>query len=532
VNSEMQERSFGSGLETLLEVWSRRKWLAVSVFLCPFVAMLSLAMSLPDLYRSTATLLVERPQISETFVKSSVTSELETRLQTIRQEILSRTRLQGLITRFDLYPDLRERATAEEILDRMRRDIRMDLKGAEAMGGRGATIAFALSYRGLDPQTVATVANTLATSFVEENLTMRARQATGTADFLRAQLEEMKNKLDQEEGRLGEFKSRHVGELPEQMEANLATMQRLNTELRMNKENQMRALERLEREQLTRQLVQGRSSATNGDALVHGDGPEAVAARLSRLNQELTELRTRFSEKYPDVVRVKAEITALERQLAEMKSDETSAETPASSLRPRKLRSEAERELDALKDEEKALRQSIGMYQRRVESAPHREQEYQELSRDYKTLKELYNTLLQRYQDAQVSESMEQGQKGDQFRILDPALPAERPTAPNRFRLIVLGLILSLGLAGATVGLIEHRDTSFHKVEELRAFTKVPVLARIPRITTRPEAARQRRLFCVGSAAVLVGLVVIAGAAYSVGYENAHLVRLLDLRPS
>ena len=528
----MRERSFGSGLETLLEVWSRRKWLAVSAFLCPFVATISLAMSLPDLYRSTATLLVERPQVSESFVKSSVTSELETRLQTISQEILSRTRLQELITRFDLYQDLRKRATAEEILDRMRRDIRMDLKGAETMTGREATVAFALSYRGLDPQTVAAVANTLATAFVEENLKIRARQATGTADFLRAQLAEMKNKLDQEEQRLGDFKERHIGELPEQLEANLATMQRVNTELRLNKENQMRAFERLERERLTRQLVEGRSSAADADALVHGNGAEAVAARLSRLNQELTELRTRFSEKYPDVVRVKAEITALERQLADMKRDESSAETPASSLRPRKARSEAERELDGLKDEEKTLRQTIAMYQRRVESAPHREQEYQELSRDYKTLKELYNALLQRYQDAQVSESMEEGQKGDQFRILDPALPSERPAAPNRSRLIVVGLILSLGLAGATVGLIEHRDTSFHKVEELRAFTKVPVLARIPRITTRPETARQRRQFYVGTAAVLIGLVVIAGTSSYVGYENAQLVRLLELRPS
>src|SRR5439155_18617998 len=275
----MRERNFGSGLETLLEVWSRRKWLGVSVFLCPFVAIISVAMSLPDLYRSTATLLVERPQVSESFVKSSVTSELETRLQTISQEILSRTRLQELITRFDLYQDMRKRATAEEILDRMRRDIRMDLKGAETMTGREATVAFALSYRGLDPQTVAAVANTLATAFVEENVKIRARQATGTADFLRAQLEEMKNKLDQEEQRLGEFKERHIGELPEQLEANLATMQRLNTELRLNKGNQMRAFERLERERLTRQLVAGRCSAADGAALVHGKGAEAVAAR-------------------------------------------------------------------------------------------------------------------------------------------------------------------------------------------------------------------------------------------------------------
>src|SRR2546425_13313425 len=480
----MEGRRNTSGLDILLEVWSRRKWLAILVFPVPFAVTLSLAKALPNLYRSTATLLVERPQVAETFVKSSVSSELETRLQTISQEILSRSQLQELITRFDLYPEFRKRVTPEEVIERMRRDIRIEFKGGDPQVGRGTTIAFTLSFRGRDPETVAKVTNTLASVFVEENLRRRERQASGTAEFLRVQLEEMKGKLDQEERRLGDFKERHVGELPEQMEANLATLQRLNTEMRLNKENQMRVLDQMERMRLTRQLVEARASVPDGgDGAVPGGDAEALAARLSRLNQELMELRTRFSEKYPDVIRVKAEIAALEGQLAETKIDgraPTNATSPAnpSPLRLRKVRSEAEEELNALKEEEKALRQSVAKYQRRVELAPHREQEYQELSRDYKTMKELYNTLLQRYQEALVAASMEEGQKGDQFRLLDQAIPSTRPAAPNRFRLIVIGLILSIGLAGGAVGLIEHRDTSFHMLNDLQAFTKVPVLAR------------------------------------------------------
>src|SRR6058998_122946 len=272
----MKDRRNTSGLDALLEVWSRRKWLAILVFTGPFAVTMTLAIALPNLYRSTATLLVERPQVSDTFVKSSVTSELETRLHTISQEILSRSRLQELIISFDLYPEFRRRATPEEVVERMRRDIRMEFKERdirmESKGGeppklvdpqgeRAATIAFTLSYRGRDPHAVAQVTNTLASLFVKQNLNLRKRQAAGTAGFLRVQLQEMKRKLDQEEGRLSEFKERHLGELPEQMSVNQTTLIRLNAELRFNKENQSRTLELMERERLASQLALARQFA-------------------------------------------------------------------------------------------------------------------------------------------------------------------------------------------------------------------------------------------------------------------------------
>src|SRR3989454_11731103 len=263
----MEGRRNTSGLDVLLEVWSRRKWLAILVFIGPFAVTVSLAISLPHLYRSTATLLLERPQVSETFVKSSVTSELETRLHTISQEILSRSKLQEMIIRFDLYPELRKQATLEDAVERMRRDIRMEFKGRDirmesTVGapqvGPVAAIAFTLSFRGRDPDTVAKVTNTLASLFVQENLRLRERQAAGTAEFLRVQLEGTKRKLDQEERRLSEFKEQHLGELPEQTAVNQTTLIRLNAELRFNKESQTRILEWLERERRTKQLALAR----------------------------------------------------------------------------------------------------------------------------------------------------------------------------------------------------------------------------------------------------------------------------------
>src|SRR5207244_29255 len=156
------------------------------------------------------------------------------RLHTISQEILSRSRLEALMNRFGLYADLRKRVPSEEVIERMRKDIQLERKGVAVKGGRQATVAFTISYQGSEPATVSLVANTLASFYIEENLKARERQATGTAEFLKVQLGETKKRLDEQEQRVSEFKRRHLGELPQQMETNLASLERLRTQLRLN----------------------------------------------------------------------------------------------------------------------------------------------------------------------------------------------------------------------------------------------------------------------------------------------------------
>src|SRR6266508_5468458 len=205
-----------TGLGMLLAVWRRRKWLAILVFAAPAAAAVSLIMFLPNVYRSTATVLVDRQQVPETFVRSTVTSALETRLHTISQEILSRSRLEALINRFGLYSDLKQRVSLEEVIARLRGDIKLELRSAEVRGQREATIAFTISYQGSDPGTVSAVTNTLAGFYIEENLKARERQAIGTAEFLKVQLAETQKRLDVQEQQVSTFKRRHLGELPQQ----------------------------------------------------------------------------------------------------------------------------------------------------------------------------------------------------------------------------------------------------------------------------------------------------------------------------
>jgi len=513
----------GSMMEMVKSVWGRRKWLGILVFAVPFVAALSLIVFMPGVYRSTATVLVDRQQVPETMVRPTVTSALETRLHTIGQEIMSRSRLESLIKQFDLYGDLRRRVSPEEVIERMRKDIKLELKSVDQKDDRrAATIAFALSYDGRDPVTVARVTNTLASFFIEENLKVRERQAAGTSEFLKVQLADVKKRLDDQEALVSQFKKKYMGELPQQTDANLSAIERLNTQLRMNSDNQMRVQER--REALVKQMNDATAMSAGGT------GPEAGADRMARLQAELRQLRTTYSDKYPDIVRIKEEIATLEREAGEGASKDDKKPVAAMSpyvLRIKQAQTELEGELNALKGEEKRLRSAIASYIGRVENSPKREQEYRELARDYDSMRENYASLLKRYEEAQLAESMEQRQKGEQFRLLDPAVPAAEPTAPNRWRLLFGALVACLALAVGVVIGAEQINAAFHSVDDLRNLSAVPVLLSIPLIVTPEDTERRQRRMRFAAVSVSVGLLLIIGASFFIAYGNEQLVALV-----
>lgn len=420
-------------------VWGRRKWLAILAFCAPFSALVSLIMAMPELYRATATVLVRQEQVPEAMARSlAATSEVEPRLQTISQEILSRSRLQNLITRFDLYPKLRRRAgyNPEDAIERMRRDIRLEQrKEVDQRWGRSVTVAFTLSYQGWEPRTVAQVANTLAFFYVEEN------------------------------------------------------------------------------EKLRKHLVAGAQSAGAVDD-------------LTRLKRELAELRTRFSDRYPDVIRVKAEIAALARERAQV--DRTSAEAPPANAQTPDLKA-LERELAALAQKEQRLREAIAATSQRSENALRREQELERLRREQVATKGLHASMQQRHEQARLAETLKQD-GGEQFRILDPAIPPNDPVAPSRIRLILMALILSLGFAGALVLLAEQLDTSFHRLDELWTYTNMPILASVPRIVTRADTWRGSLRFGLLSILAGVGLVLLVRVSYALGRSTEQLVWMMVQR--
>jgi uncharacterized protein involved in exopolysaccharide biosynthesis len=360
------EHESGVTPDSVLEVWHRRKWVAVLVFIAVLAATITATASLPDLYRASATVLVDRQEVSEAFVRPSVTAELETRIQTIHQRVTSRARLADLINRLGLYPELRGRVPVEVIVDRMRRDIQLQLKGVEQSTGRTTTISFSVGDSGRNAQSVADVTNTLAGFYVEENSSSRARQAAKTAEFMSGQLAEAKRVLDAQERQTSDT-LRHTDELPGQLQANLATIERLNTQLRLNGEYQLRLMER--RERLEREPAPVRSTAPAAEPAA---AAELVRLRqhLAELRQQLAELRRRYSDQYPDVKRVSAEVAALEEHLARTQDSVVVPQAVSTDPPVQERALEAgDEELKSLKEQEASLRRMIADYETRVECA-------------------------------------------------------------------------------------------------------------------------------------------------------------------
>lgn len=503
--------------ERLRDAWSRRKWLALAAFAVAAAVGVTLVTSLPNVYRATATVLVEEPR-----VEAAVAAELDRRLQMISQEILSRARLEAIIHRFSLYPRMRSWASADELVARMRRDVHTRFQASTLATGAGGTLTVAVGYRGTDPVTVAGVANALADLYVEEDRRLRAQRASGTVQVLEAQLQELKQTLAAQESEVASFQERHVGELPQQSDANLAALEQLHADLRAVSEERMRALDR--RNELLRRLSE----------LEAEGAPAAPAARaqsrLEKLQDELRDLRRRYSDRYPDVVRVKAEIAALA-------DDPAAAEAPAEAPPPpdrsgagarlKDSLAEVERQVEAFRADEARLRAGVSGYIQRLENVPRRQRALQEISRDYESTRELYDSLRKRYEQALLEEGTQATAGGPRFRILDAALVPTGPAAPNRMLLLAFALLAALGAAAGAALAAEQMDTSFKSADEVRAFAGVPVLVTIPRMDGAADRRSRRFRFCAAALAVVLGAGALAYASREFARDNDALVAIV-----
>jgi polysaccharide biosynthesis transport protein len=500
----------------------RRRWaLASVVFASVLAAAGAFALSLPDLYRASAVVLVER-RLQDAFVKADGSDEVESRLLMIKQEVLSRARLTDLVKRFDLYPDLRVGCDLGAALDQVRRDIRLDRTGPEQVSSLGRTIAFNLTFTGSSPTSVAEVTNAIADFYVAQNHQMRSEEAARATQFLEARMKDVRAQLDRNETQVETYTNRHAGELPQQVEVNLATLERLNTQLRLNGEQQMRALD--QRDKLF--------DVTGGPPAIRvpeGASPETI--RLARLKADLAQLEG-FPDKYPDVRRLKDEIAALEKDgnargsgVGAVGSERTSRGATARPSGGARTIEGLDLDLNSLKAAEATLRQTIATVERRLESVPYRQNEFASLSRNHDATRAQYESLRKEYETAQLAQSVETSNQGDRFRIMEAAVPPTGPSAPNRLRLLILGLFGAAFAASVVVLLLEQFDTSFHTVDELRRFSRVPVLVAIPYIG-RPAATHWARSALL-SASVIVGVMLIGLLAAYVAHDNASLARLL-----
>jgi len=500
-------------LATLPAVWARRKYLALGVLTATLAATLTVALATPSVYSSTSTVLVAPPELAAPTPRAPLTGEREARLDRIREEILSRSRLEALLDKFDVYGPT-AKADLEATLTRLRRDIKVETRAVDfGTQGRGSTVTFAVTFRGRDPRMVADVTSELASYYVAENSTIRERRAAEVLQDIEREVDDAKKRLDEQDKRTNDFKRRNMGQLPEQVAANLAMIEQLNAQRTLNNHNKVVAMER--------RTAFHRSSSDNVPAAISRQ--DALQARLNQLNTELAELQRQYSDKYPDVISTKYEIELTKRQLAELGPSQPE---PSARKADQVSRDRVDTDVAALEAEDERLRRMIIAYQSRVEMAAERGQELQALSRDYRATREMYDAILKRYHDARGAVDVERRRVGEEFQILERAVPAREPSAPNRAKLILLGVVFACAVTAAAVMLAEQLDTSFHSVDDLRAFSTLPVLVTIPEIRTRADRTRRRRRMWLATGAGVVGLFLIVGIAY-VGARNELLVALL-----
>lgn len=506
-------------VDDLLHILRRRYWLIVVPFALVGAAAAAYTRSLPDVYFAETVIMVVPQRIPENYVQSTVTAKIEDRLQSLRTTLLSRTRLERIIQQFDLYPDERRSGPMEDVVELMRRNVSV---------ANGSGNSFRVGYHGSDPVKVMKVADSLASLFINESLLDRQTQAEGTNQFLDSELAEALSKLREQERRLAVWKQTHAGELPNQVDANLALMQNTSMELRGLRDSM--GQDRARRLELERQLGDlqdpGRVRAAT-DAGDVGTSATQLPAAASSTEQQLAaaEAQVEAYEQrglragHPDLDAARRRVRDLQARLER--------EASTVSVGPRTTLSAAElarlRRIEDLKNEiatidkqlarnleqEKRLMATAADVQRRIDAMPARETEETELQRDYGTLRATYENLLRNKQQAAIAANLERRQVGEQFKLMDPAQLPVRPVSPNRPRDIGLGLGIGLLVGLAIVGFLEYRDRSFKLDEDVAGLLQLPVLAVVPVMKSDSDV---RRAFWA-SVTTTIGLGSIVAAS-------------------
>lgn len=500
-----------SAIDMLLDKWRRRKWLLIACFMLIFPAVATYVMALPSLYKSSTTILFGQDGISEAMVRASVNTELELRLGVVMQAVLSRDQLQAVIDKFDLYPDLRASMPAESVITRLRKDIGIDQRAStQPQWGQNTTYSITITYQGWDAELTAQVANDIAARFKAENERIRTDQAARTTAFIREQLEVARVKFVDQETRINDYRNAHMGELPEQQAINLATLERLNSELRLAGEKQVQLLSR------RNELLFGVEDA--GGARTSAAGLTG-ALRLDRLTRDLAELRLRYTDNYPGVIRLNNEIGLLTAEVAATPAQGEQGAVQALRQNP----AEIDQELAALVAREKALRSEILALATRIGDAPLIDQQLRSFAYDYDTASEAYVSLQKRYQDALLAESLEL-QQNQQFRVLETAIPPDFPAGPAKLGLLFMAFVLAAGVAGSSGLVAEYLDRSFHSVADLRRFSRIPVLASIDSMQSATDKWSRKAMLLLGLLIVLTATTLAVTLARQLGQQGERVV--------
>lgn len=502
-----------------------RRWpyIAAPLVVGGFAALLVSA-SLPNMYRSQTLVGVVPQRVPDSYVRSTVTLKTEDRIGTISEEIRSRAQLEPLIQELSLYPDERRRMPMQDVVDKMR-----DAIAVEVIRVPGEPVtAFTVSFTYPDASLAARVTEKLAGLFVDRNAHERGNLAAATSGFLDVQLRLAQDRLEEQDKKLKEFRERHAGRLPSQQDFNLQAIQSTQMQIQATVESLARERDRkLVLEALYKAATSEPSPVVAaptrngaGSAETAADTPAlGLEQRLQAARAQLAALEAQYTADHPDVIRQIRRVKELEMKVAAGPKAAPDAPLPPAFTpeevnrrdRVRQMRADiesAERQIAFKEAEEQRLRKTLGEYQARLEAVPGLESEWVQLTRDYDTLQQSYRDLLAKSEQSKVSLELELRQIGEQFRIIDPARIPVRPIGPNRLQINAIGAAAGLTFGLLIIALLEFRDSSFRTESEVLDLVSLPVLALVPYVETDEERSRRVRRIWLLSSGLVVVLVV------------------------
>lgn len=532
---ELQDQK-SQGIEEYWSIVRRHRWLILlSIFVC-WATVWGIGWLLPTTYQSEALILVEQQQVTSELVPPNVSVSLQDRLQSMTQQILSRTQLQGIIDRYHLYSKhsgLLAIFESTDPVDQMRKDI--SITPVEVPGRNGDLTAFKIDYTGPTPELAQQVNSELTSAFLDQNMKSQQQLSQSTTSFFDTQLADARAKLEEQGAKVRAFKAQHVGELPDQLESNVQILSGVQNQL----EGTQRALDRAQQQRLYLQSIIQQYESVQTD-LGNGDSaetPPALDKELKNLRMQLAAERSQYTDSYPDVIALNDQIAKTEKLKKQIEDEiatnqkagktsndsatsmagadfQNGAPTPMMQIESQLKANQLE--IKGYERQEKTLEGRVTEYQARLNMMPATEQALADVSRGYNESQKNYDSLLAKQSQSQLATSLEQNQQGQQFRLLDPAQLPNKPASPNHILLSLGGLILGIAVGAGLTALFELTDARVRNEEDLEGLVAARVLVGIPRISTPKEDLERIRMRWMGrAAAVVVVLLIVAGNIYA-----------------
>jgi succinoglycan biosynthesis transport protein ExoP len=525
MEEELQESGQLPDFTEIKGIVRRRRWQFLVPFFCGWLLVWGASWLIPSTYRSGTLILVEQPSVPSKYVESNIESDIQHQLDSITQQILSRTRLIRIIDSVGLYAKERKHKSPDDLVEMMRKDIEIELTHTDDK----KLSSFNIYYASRDPKTAQLATSELANLFITENLEERQKRSESTTSFLQDQLDQARAKLAAQEAKLRVFKDQHLGELPTQTQSNLQILTGLQAQLQANQDSLNRAKQQnAYLESLTNQY-RAMDSGTKPGETGGSVGLAAIDKELDLLKSQLADLTSHYTDKHPDVRKTKEQIARTEKMreriVAEMNNPAT-ATNPAptatvsldaktapmlemeSQLKANRL------EISSRETEIKDEQNKINQYQARLNMAPVMEQQYADITRDYDQSKTDYEALLAKKNQSEMSTDLEKTQQAEHFTMLDPPNLPARPYKPNRLMLCGAGLAVGLVLGGGLAFGKEKLAGKVYSEREIKKLVPFDVIAEIPPIESPEEQTSHRRGVWVASAAalVIVGCILLGSA--------------------